>query len=153
MQITNTAVTKNNDDEYNMIWKNSQMRKWIKIIWLFKKHDLMLMHMTNKLLTHETELIMIQFRNSINKKSHKIFVKNKIMIIMIMYYKKIKINKKIKIIYYYLSCEIRKLILYHIWLIILFWRKLKIMFNNEKIKKSSTFLWKLIKKKLWKNHN
>ena len=73
----------------------------------------MLMYMTNKLLVHEMKLMIIQFKNNVNKKNCKIFMKNKMMIIIIMYYKKIKANKKIKIIYCYLSHKIKKLMLYH----------------------------------------
>ena len=52
----------------------------------------MLMYMTNKLLVHEMKLMIIQFKNNVNKKNCKIFMKNKMMIIIIMYYKKIKAN-------------------------------------------------------------
>ena len=80
---------------------------------LFKKCDLMLMHMMSRLLTHEAELVTIQFKNSTNEKSHRVFVKNEMMIMMIMYHKKIETNKKIKIIHHYLPHKMRELMLYH----------------------------------------
>ena len=73
----------------------------------------MLVHMIDRLLAHETKLMTIQFRNSINRESHEVFVKNEMMIMMIMYHKRIETNKKIKIIHHYLSHEMRKLMLYH----------------------------------------
>ena len=73
----------------------------------------MLMHMTDKLLICEMKLMIIQFKNNVNRKSYEMFIKNKIITIMIIYYKKIEINKKIKIIYYYLSHEMKELMLYH----------------------------------------
>ena len=73
----------------------------------------MLMHITDRLLICETELMIIQFRNNINKKNCEMFIKNEMMIIMIIYHKKIEANKKIKIIHYYLLCKMRKLMLYH----------------------------------------
>ena len=74
----------------------------------------MLMHMTDKLLICEMKLMIIQFKNNVNRKSYEMFIKNKIITIMIIYYKKIEINKKIKIIYYYLLYKIKELIFYHI---------------------------------------
>ncbi len=80
---------------------------------LFKKHDLVLMHMTDRLLAHEMKLMMIQFKNSINEESHEMFVKNELMIMMIMYHKRIGANKKAKIIHCYLSCKMGEPVLYH----------------------------------------
>ena len=76
--------------------------------------------MTGELPACGAELMMIQFKNSINEESHEVFVKNEMMIMMIMYHKKIRANKKIKIIHCYLSCEVGKLVLYHMWLVMLF---------------------------------
>ena len=80
---------------------------------MFKKHDLILMHIMSELLICEAKLMIIQFKNNVNKKSCKMFVKNEIIIMMIMYHKKIETNKKIKIIYYYLLHEMKELMLYH----------------------------------------
>ena len=127
------------------------MKEWMKTVQLFKKYYLMLMHLTDRLLMHETELMIIQFKNSINRESCRVFVKNKMMIMIIIYHKRIRINRKIKIIHCYLLCEIRELLLYHMWLIMLFWRKLKAAFTDERaVKKKSAFLWKSVKKKQWK---
>ncbi len=116
------------------------MRKWIKMVQLFKKCDLVLVHMAGGLLARGAELVTIQFKNSANGESCGVFVEDGLMVMVTMYHKGIGANKKAKIIHCYLPREVGELVLYHMWLVMPFWRKLEAAFTGGRVRKSSIFL-------------
>ena len=68
--------------------------------------------------TRSPKILNIKYNNSKEKKDRNIFIEKGRIIIVIRYHKRYTLNKNIKIIYRYLSREIKKLIIYYLWLVL-----------------------------------
>ena len=151
VQATNAAAAAENGDGGGggVVWRSGRVREWVKAVRLSKERDLVLVHMTGGLPARGAELVTIQFKNSANGESRGVFVEDGMMAAVTMYHKGIGANKKAKIIHRYLPREVGELVLYHMWLVMPFWRKLETAFTGGGVGESSAFLWEPVKERPW----
>ena len=92
----------------------------------FREKLLILIHFTNNQSTRTSKILNICYCNTTRKKHRNIFVKNKLIVFVTRNYKKYNMKKNVKIIYRYLSREIKILLIYYLLLILLFQQRLKL---------------------------
>lgn len=130
-------------------WKAKAVRRYEKAMRVFREHLLVLVHMTGGLPARGTEVVTVQYMNSPNGESRGIFIKDRLMVYVTIYYKGISASAKAKIIHRYLPREVGELLFYYLWLVIPFWRKLEGAFGKGRVKEASPFIWEPVKEQPW----
>ena len=81
--------------------------RFIELLWA-------LMYLYNGQLVRIPELLGIQWKNTVYSGVRNIFIEENLVIFVVIYYKRYRNNGNIKIIYQYLSQEIRELLVYYL---------------------------------------
>ena len=74
----------------------------------------MLAYITSGLPVYSIEVVTVQYVNSVNGEYRGIFIKDRLIVYIIIYYKGIRTSNKAKIIHRYLPCEVGKLFFYYL---------------------------------------
>jgi len=75
---------------------------------------LVLVYITSKLPACGIEVVIVQYINNINGEYRGIFIEDRLIIYITMYYKKIRASNKAKIIHQYLPREVGELFFYYL---------------------------------------
>ena len=87
---------------------------------LFRSYLGVLAHITGGQPPRGTELVIIEYKNSVNSESRGVFIKDGLMVLVTVYHKNIRSSRKAKIIHRYLPREVGELMLYYLWLVVPF---------------------------------
>jgi hypothetical protein len=112
----------NNQDPWNQHW----VKQWMKAVGQFKEKLLVLMHITSSQAARASELLSIQYQNTVNGSQWNIFIKDGMMVFMTDYHKRYHQNKMMKTIHQYLPREVGELLLYYLWLVLLLQYQFKV---------------------------
>ena len=75
---------------------------------------LVLLYITSGLSVYSIKIVTVQYINSANREYCSMFIKDKLMVYIIIYHKGIRASSKAKIIHQYLLCKMGKLFFYYL---------------------------------------
>jgi len=114
----------------------------------YRKKLLMLIHVIDEQLARASKLLSVQHSNIIKEEHQNVFVKDELMMFMTRYHKSYIISEDVKMIHQYLLQEMRELMLYYLWLMLLFQQRLKT--TVWKTNAISTYMWSIdLNEKKW----
>ena len=94
----------------------------------FQELLLILMHLMGKQLIQNPKILSIRHSSLGKEEKRNVFIENRIVVTVMQYHKGYILNENIKIIHWYLLQEVRKLVVYYLWLVLLMvknWEKKK----------------------------
>ena len=106
------------------------------------------MHITREAPPQGSELVTVQYKNSVNGESRGVFIEDGLVVYVTMYHKNIGSTGKSKVIHRYLPREVGELVVYYLWFALLFWTRIKHAASGQSIK-TSAFIWELEREKEW----
>jgi hypothetical protein len=123
-----------------VVWKPSSAKEYVAKINSFLERLLLLIHLTAGQPARGTELLSLRHCNTVNGHHRSIFIENGLVSTVTAYHKGYNIVGSTKIIHRYLPKEVSELVVYYLWFILPFWRKLDLLVWCQR-DPASAFLW------------
>ena len=105
-------------------WNTRNLDKWFSILFIFLEKLLLLIYLTGGQPARAPELLSIRKSNSIETGTRGVFFENGLLSLVTFYYKGYSISGSTKVISRYLPREIGSLLVYYLWLIVPFQRRI-----------------------------
>jgi hypothetical protein len=135
----------------SIVWKRKRIEKYARAMRAFREHLAALVHMTGGQPARGTELVTVEYKNSVESELRGVFIKDGLMAFVTAYHKNIGATSKAKIIHRYLPREVGELVLYYLWLVVPFWRRVVYIISEGKSSWGSGYIWELVKDKAWEH--
>lgn len=116
------------------------MKNYISLIDSFLERLLLLVHLTLGQPARGIEILSLRHCNTVYGHHRSIFVEDGLVSTVTAYHKGYNIVGSTKIIHRYLPKEVSELVIYYLWLVLPFWRKLDLLAFDKK-DPPSPFLW------------
>ena len=123
-----------------VVWKPSAAKQYVAKIHSFLERLLLLVHLTAGQPARGTEILSLRHCNTVNGNHRSIFIEDGLVSTVTAYHKGYNIVGSTKIIHRYLPKEVSELVVYYLWFILPFWRKLDLLVWHQK-DPASAFLW------------
>ncbi len=120
-------------------WLASGVDGYGRAVETFKEEVMMLMHITGGQPGRGPELLSIRHCNSAKGGQRNIFVEDGLMSFVTGYHKGYRMTGDVKIVHRYLPREVGELLMYYLWLVVPFWKKLKVVI--DRVDEFTPFLW------------
>jgi hypothetical protein len=123
-----------------VVWKLSAAKQYVAKIHSFLERLLLLVHLTSGQPARGTEILSLRHCNTVNGHHRSIFIEGGLLSTVTAYHKGYNIVGSTKIIHRYLPKEVSELVVYYLWFILPFWRKLDLLVWHRQ-DPASAFLW------------
>ena len=130
-----------------VVWQQERVEVYAEAMQVFRERLLVLMHVTGGQPARGTEVVTIEAENSRNGESRGIYIEDGLVAYVTAYHKNIESMGKAKYIHRYLPQEVGELVVYYLWLVQPFWKRLVVVCGSHQDqqrecgKNSSTFVW------------
>lgn len=121
-------------------WKAQAVEHYLAQVDTFLERLLLLVHITGGQPARGTELLSLQWCNTVHGLRRNVFIEDGLVSFVTFYHKGYSVTNSTKIIHRYLPREIGELLVYYIWLVLPFCGQLKMLAFDAK-EKTSQFLW------------
>jgi len=127
--------------DQELTWNRVEIEEYMHQVMKYRKKLLMLIHVIDEQFAQASELLSVRHSNIIKEKHRNVFVKDELMMFMTRYHKNYVISEDVKMIHWYLFQEMKKLMMYYLWLMLLFQQRLKMTVwkKNEIL----TYMWSI----------
>jgi len=134
-----------------VVWRAQRAVEYEKAMRRFRERILVCMHMTGGQPARGTELVSVQAFNSANGESRGVFVEDGLMVYVTRYHKGVGMTGKSKVIHRYLPREVGELLMYYLWLVDPFWRRLvwALGGGRDEDETEKAFIWKPKRGAIW----
>jgi hypothetical protein len=130
-----------------VVWQQERVEVYAEAMQVFRERLLVLMHVTGGQPARGTEVVTVQVENSRNGESRGIYIEDGLVVYVTAYHKNIESMGKAKYIHRYLPQEVGELVVYYLWLVQPFWKRLVVVCGTHQDQQrecgrnSSTFVW------------
>jgi hypothetical protein len=114
------------------VWRLRAIEQYFRQVDEFLERLLLLAHMTSGQPPRGTELTSLQYYNAAHSRRRNIFIENGLVTFVTFCYKGYSITNSIKMIHRYLTQEPSELLVYYLWLVLPFYRQVKLLALNSK---------------------
>jgi hypothetical protein len=121
-------------------WRQKAVKDYKKQLDAFLERLLLLVHLTSGQPARGTELLSLRYINTVNGSHRNLFIDNGMVSTVTTYHKGYSTTGSTKIIHRYLPKEVGELLVYYLWLVRPFYRKLELL-SLRKTDRPSPFLW------------
>jgi superfamily II DNA helicase RecQ len=148
-----SAATASSSQGYrdSTIWKRKRVERYARAMCLFRSYLGVLAHMSAGQPPRGTELVTIEYKNSVESESRGVFIEDGLMVLVTVYHKNIGSSRKAKIIHRYLPREVGELMLYYLWLVMPFWRRIVTVMSEGGTSWASAYIWEPVRDKRWEH--
>jgi hypothetical protein len=126
-------------------WRTVAIAEYKRLVDAFLELLLLLVHIVSGQPARGTELLSIQYCNTIHGLRRSIFIENGLVGFVTFYHKGYSVSGSVNIIHRYLPAEISELVVYYLWLVLLFCQQLDLL-SSDIAAQPSAFLWALPQK-------
>jgi hypothetical protein len=123
-----------------VVWKTAAVKQYVSKINCFLERLLLVVHLTAGQPARGTEILSLRYRNTVHGHHRSIFIEDGLVSTVTAYHKGYNIVGSTKIIHRYLPKEVSELVVYYLWFILPFWRKLELLAWGDKAP-ASPYLW------------
>jgi hypothetical protein len=121
-------------------WKQKVCQDYLLVVDAFLERLLLLIHLTAGQPARSSEILSLRHINTVNDHHRNVFIEGGMVSIVTTYHKGYSTTGNTKIIYRYLPKEVGELLIYYLWLVQPFCRKLEMLaFRRREL--PSPFLW------------
>ena len=124
----------------SVTWKLAAAKRYVAMIDRFLERLLLIIHLTSGQPARGTEILSLRHHNTVNGHHRGIFIEDGLVSTVTAYHKGYNIVGSTKIIHRYLPREVSELVVYYLWFILPFWRKLELLVWSNK-GPTSPYLW------------
>jgi hypothetical protein len=127
-------------EDSKVVWKLSSAKEYVAKINSFLERLLLLIHLTAGKLARGTGLLSLRYCNTVKGHHRNSFIENGLISTVTACQKGYNMVGSTKIIHRYFPKEVSELVVYYLWFILPFWRKLDLLVWHQG-DPASAFLW------------